>query len=254
MREAVRTLLVVVLFSPAVLGQKSAKTRTHVIWSSEAECSKLNTPDVRSAQPRCTNAAVERTTYYIIIYKGISYAMTFRPSQRFIVASVQVSNYSGSPISVIPSKSRMSRFLSEAEFADGGAAADHFSALSRDKLREVKYVSDPVAEPEGAIRPGLQTSEVYEQRINRTGQIVTERTRVGPKPGPDETQSSHTRTSLLVTRSIFDNLLASKDLADKEKIAGHLVFKTSEEKGFYVLFLSVGDLDFVFPIGDASIQ
>ena len=254
MRNLSKIALIVVLCSFAVLGQKNTKARTSAVWSSDANCSTLNSAEVRSTKPNCTSAKIEAKSFYLTEYKGITYAMAFQQSQDFIIATVQISNNSGGQVSVNPSRSRMGRFGSEEAFASGGAPADNFSSLSRDKLQQIKYITDnPTPEVEGGVRKGLRTRDVLDEKLDRNGSMTG--ARITPRETPDEQlRPDVVSSSLLVSRAVYSSLLQSKDLNDKEKIAGYLVFKTSTEKGFYVLFLNVGDLDFVFPIGDASIK
>jgi hypothetical protein len=253
MRSFTIIVLIVVLCSFPVLGQKNTKARTPVVWSSDANCSTLNSAEVRSTKPNCTSAKLEATLFYLTEYKGITYAMAFQQSQDFIIASVQVSNNSGEQVSVIPSRSRMGRFSSEEAFTGGGAPADSFSSLSRDKLQQIKYMADQVPETEGGIRKGLRTRDVLDEKLDRNGSMTG--ARITPRETPDEQlHPDRVSASLLVSRAVYSSLLQPKDLNDKEKTAGYLVFKTSAEKGFYVLFLNVGGMDFVFPIGDGSIH
>lgn len=246
-------VLIVFLCSFVGLGQKNAKTRTSVVWSSEVNCSSLNAPEVLLNKPNCTSANVETRSFYLADYKGITYAMAFQQSQEFIIASVQISNASGGQISVNPSRSRMARFTSEKAFASGEDPVDSFSWISRDKLRQIKYMTDAVPVPEGGIRKGLRTREVLDEKLDKNGSMTG--ARITPRETPDEQlRPDRVSSSLLVSRAVYSGLLQSRDLNDKEKTAGHLVFKTTTEKGFFVLFLNVGDVDFVFPIGDGSIR
>ena len=253
MRSLSKVLLIVVLSSFAVLGQKNAKAHTSIVWSSEGTCSALNPAEVQSSKPNCTSAKVEAASFYLTEYKGITYAMTFQQSQDFIIASVQISNNSGAQVSVNPARSRMGRFSSEQLFASGGTPADSFSSLSRDKLQQLKYMADEVPVAEGGIRKGLRTRDVLDEKLDRNGSMTG--AKITPRETPDEQlHADRVSASLLVSQAVYSSMLKSKDLSDKEKTAGYLVFKTSTEKGFYVLFLNVGDVDFVFPIGDGSIR
>jgi len=253
MKSCTKIALIVLLCVFGVLGQKNTKPRTSVVWSPDVNCGTLNSPEVRSAQPKCSSAKIDPMSFYITEYKGVTYAMAFQQSQEFIIASVQVSNGSGGKISVDPSHSRMGRFSSEEAFGGGGVPADNFSALSRDKLRQIKYITDPTPEVEGGVRKGLRTRDVVSDKLDRNGSMTG--AKITPRETPDEQlRPDRYSASLLVSQAVFANLLQSKDLNDKEKTAGYLVFKTSTEKGFYVLFLNVGDMDFVFPIGDGSIH
>src|SRR5262249_16928337 len=156
-------------------------------------------------------------------------------------------------LSVNPSRSRMGRFASEEAFTGGGVPANSFSSLSKDKLQQLKYLPDEIAQPEGGVRQGLRTRETLDDKLDKNASLTE--ARIQARETPDQKlKADRISSSLLVSRAVYSSLLQSKDLNDKEKTAGYLVFKTSAEKGHYVLFLNVGDVDFVFPIGDASLK
>jgi hypothetical protein len=247
------TILLVAIVCPVLFAQKNPSQRPAVVWSNEPACSSIKSAEIKGANPACTAAAVEKKSFYLTEYNGITYAISFEQSQDLLVATVQISNNSGGPLTPNPSRSRMERFDSEISFNTGSASTDNYSALSRDKLRRIKYIQDDIPVEEAGIREGLRTKEGLEDKLDKNGSMKGARIQATETPDQKLREDRYSM-SLRVTNAVFSNLLQAKVLNDKEKRAGYLVFETSKTKGFYMMFLNVGNIDFAFPIGDAAIR
>lgn len=250
MMKLFATFLVLVVFSCLSLGQKADKAKLSVIWSADANCHQNNSPEIKAMNPKCHTAQVEDMTFYIVDVGGVSYAMTHRPVRDFVVASVQISNKTTTPIEINAKRARIGRYKSADEYA-ANVKPVYDSSQSRDELRQASYEEGEIGERDGGIRAGLKKRDRFEVDYNR-GRIIR---RPGaaidePEPPPTETPvPSRITTELRVPKEIFDNVLKTKTLAAGEKAAGHIVFKRSpEDTSYAVLCLYAGQFEFVFPV------
>ena len=249
MKATLLLLLIVLSFAEVCVSQKEAKRRELVIWSADANCHAANRDEVKAAKPECSRVDVSGTTFYILSYKGVSYAFSQRQTDRFVISSVQISNKTNSALEPTPYRSRLLRYESVKSLVDAGKPAADAQALSKESLRQTSYDELPTSEQDGGIRPGLQVQTIYEQRITGNGTIVRDRARLEPKAPPTERAGrGRLSTGLMVTRSVFDYVLTLKTLASQEKAAGHVVFKLPKDDGFFVFAMNVGTMDFLFPM------
>lgn len=243
------TVLLLVFFSSLSFGQKTEREKITVIWGPYANCHWRNSEAVKALKPRCSLAKVEDMVFQIIDFDGVTYAMTHRPVRDFLVASVQVSNKSNSPMELIAKRSRLGRFKSPQEYA-ADAKGEYSTAQSQGDLQQASYREGEIGEREGGIRSGLKMRDKFEvdynrgRIIRRPGSIIDE-----PEAPPTENPApSKIASELLIPKVVFDYVLKSKTLASGEKAAGHLVFKHPlEDKSYVVLYLNAGQFEFVFP-------
>ena len=248
MKKPAAALCIVLSLVCCLLGQKADKPKLSVIWSPDADCHPNNTSEVKALGPRCSTAEADGSTFYIVNFGGVSYAMAQRTARDFLVASVQISNKSEEPIQVNPLRSKVIRFKTVDEFL-AKAKGDSFSARSQDDLRQASYSeSSYIGEGEGGIRPGLRVEERYEDVVDKNGKVVSRTTRLEPTaPATSKPAPSRIRAEVAVPLEIFDNVLKSRILNSGEKAAGHVVFKDSEKRDYVVFFMNAGPLEFVFP-------
>ena len=248
MMKPAATFLLLLMFSCLCLGQKNDKQKVSVIWGSEPGCHPNNTQEIKALEPECAIVVVDNLTFRIVTVGGVSYAMSNRPVRDFLVASVQIANKSESPIQLSPNRSRLAIFKTAEDYAADAKPALHY-AQSQDDLRQAAYRESTVTgEKDGEIRSGLRVRERNEDVTSR-GQIVSRTTILEPAaPQTENPAASIVTNSLLVPRAVFDYILKSKSLPAGEKAAGHLVFKNLDEvKGYRVLYLNAGSIEFVFP-------
>ena len=249
MKKHTAVCLVLSALSSFTFGQKPETAANSVIWGEDAGCHPANSEAIKALKPQCSKVQVDTVIFYIATVDGVSYAMSYRPVRDFLVASVQISNKSGEPLQLRPSRSRLGHFQSpQAHLTSAGG--DFVVARSQGDLRQaVFHESTVIGEKDGEVRSGLRLREKFERNVER-GRIIQRTNRNEAAPPPTEGSApSIITSSLLVPRAIFDNVLKSKTLAAGEKTAGHLVFKDTEnEKSFRVLFLNAGKFEFVFPV------
>jgi hypothetical protein len=250
MMKTVATFLLTLAFAGLCLGQKNDKPKVSIIWSSDPGCHHSNPDEVKAAKPKCSSVQIDtETTFYIIEFEGVTYAMSHRPVRDYLVASVQVSNKGQSPIDINPKRARLARFGSQADYA-GNSRPVFASAQSQDDLRKATYQEGEIGERDGGIRSGLRKRDRHEVDYNR-GRVITRPGASIDEPEAPPTEApmpSRISSDLLVPKVVFDNILKSKTLSVGEKAAGHLVFKhPPEDKSYLVLYLNVAQMDFIFP-------
>jgi hypothetical protein len=192
---------------------------------------------------------IENVTYNIISYGGVLYAMSRRPVRDYMVASVQITNKSDAPIQLNLNRSRLGLYKSQEDYA-ANAKAEFSPYQSQDDLRRASYrESSVVGERDGEIRSGLRVQERHEDVRGKDQRIISRTTIYDPAaPQSEDPAPSVITSSLMIPRSVFDNILKAKTAAPKEKIAGHLVFRNFDDvKGYRVLYMNVGTVAFVFP-------
>jgi hypothetical protein len=249
MKNLVCCIVSALLLSCAVHGQKNPQPQVSVIWSADANCHAGNTPEVKAMRPECSLVELDTVTFAIVNYGGVSYAMSHRPVRNYLVASVQISNRSDTPIQASPLRSKIVRFKDVAAFA-ANTKGESSNAQSQDDLRRASYREATVtAESDGGIRSGLRVQERYEDTRNRSQRVVSRATVNEPAapPSSDPTPSAITN-QVLIPRAVFDNVMKSKSIASGEKAAGHIVFKAPEKDGYIVFYLNAGPIEFVFPV------
>ena len=247
MQNAICWACVILLGVGTLVAQTTPKAT--VIWSSDPNCDASNSAEVKILNPRCSSVQIETTTFYIIDYDGISYAMTHRPVRDYLIASVQISNKTVLPLEIKAKRARLGRYPTSDDFVENTKAI-YVGAESQDDLRQAIYQEGVVGEREGGIRSGLKKRDKYEvdynrgKYVRRPGAAIDE-----PEAPPTESPSPYQITSeLLIPKMVFDFILKGKTLAPGAKTAGHLVFKQPpEDKSYLVLYLSAGSVEFVFP-------
>ena len=249
MRKGIASCFVILLTVGIAAAQKLETEKVSVIWSPDSNCHPANSAEVKEMKPQCSSVTIENTTFYIIEFGGVSYAMANRPVRDYFVASVQISNKSASAVEVNPKRSRLGRFKAAEEFASN-VRTEYEAPQSQDALRRATYrESEVIGERDGQIRSGLRVRDSYEPDMNR-GRIIRRPGAQIQEPAAPQTEAptpSTISSNILIPRVIFENVLKSKTLAAGEKTAGHLVFRNlEEEKGYLVWYLNVGRIDFVF--------
>jgi hypothetical protein len=239
--------------------QTKDKNTSLIVWGENSKCYEYNSPSIKGDGLQCFSTVVNGNTFYIIDYKGISYALSFTfLDEDILIATIQINNNSGREIFVNPVNSVISKYETEEQFRENRNASDNSEALAPkrviDKFRNRRTVIE-YRDEGGDEGVGVRA----QSRVSREGSTAG-MTIIEPRPlnSPDPPNSPLRRpngvsTSVVTGKTIkvknpLGTVLISKKLLDKEKIVGQVYFKRYKKAKFRAVFMKVDSLEFVFPL------
>jgi hypothetical protein len=216
-------------------------------------------PSIKGDGLQCFSTVINGNTFYIIDYKGISYALSFTPlDEDILIATIQINNNSGKEIFVDPINSVISKYETEEQFRENRNASDTSEALVPkkviDKFRSRRSVIE-ISDESGGEGVGVRAqSRVSREGATKGMTIIEPRPLNSPDPPnsplrrPNEVSTSTVTSKTMKVKNPLGKVLISKKLFDKEKIVGQVYFKRYKKAKFRAVFMRVDNLDFVFPL------
>jgi len=261
-----------VTFSMAVMAQTEPSPKTEVVWGYDQACSSSNNAMVKAALPKCERVQTDQGTFFIVLYKGLSVAVSYATPHGYIRAMTQVTNRSGKLQDFNPLLSTIDVFNSQSAYLKGRKSRGASNGITADIAKEL-YIKEeakykvidpfPVGSTNGNVQQTPAPTVTY---IEKNGRITNVTTGVPNSPRrPEETRivlaeptmpttGSSARNPTIPNRASQSSLarfnygIQAGPIMDQQKVAGYVFFENVEESARYLVFrIKVGDLVFVFP-------
>jgi hypothetical protein len=266
-----RFAIVVFVFvlSAAIAAQTESNPNNVVVWGPGRSCSPANVAFVKAAFPKCERVKIDRGTFYIVEYKGLSVALSYAALLGHIRAMTQITNRSGQTVDFNPLLSTIDVFSNQSAYLKGKTRRGISNSITADAAKavylkeEAKYtVVDPFLSP-STTSDGSQPPTPTVTYTEKNGRLTNVTSGVPNSPKrPEETRivlSDPVAPSVVVstprpsspshsTLDRFNYGIKIGIIAEQEKAAGYIFFESVKDAPRYLVFrIKVGNLVFVFP-------